>query len=291
MQMLGVRGMAIGAALTFGAVLWWATRGTEPAADGPARLREAPASHASAFSANAWTAPADRDDPAVAPFPDDAIVDTHPKAEGQPTSDASFVDYVEYKYRFLLAAEGRSPRGSEGVRAALLERERVLVAINTARQSGDEAEKAALVEHERQLAALDQRITQSLPAGDGTAFELLKNSHIEQFQLDAYAGGVSNIAPLADSQRRAILFSKLAYRQRFREVLDHSGLMRGDLPATQRQAALDQVTRALRESRDSFLQEARQHLTDEEQYSLLANYENGEYSAELEKLNKIAAGG
>ena len=286
--MLGVRGMAIGAALTFGAVLWWATRGTEPAADGPARLREAPASHASAFSANAWSAPADRDDPAVAPIPDEA---TSASLPGQPALDASFVEYVEYKYRFLLEAEGRSPRGSQGLRATLLERERVAVAVNTARQSGDAAEKAALAEHERQLAALDQRITQSLPAGDLTAFELLKDSHIEQFQLDAYAGGVSNIAPLADSQRRAVLFSKLAYRQRFRAVLDHSGLMRGDLPPMQRQAALDQVTRALRESRDSFLQEARQHLTDDEQYSLLANYENGEYSAELEKLRQIAAGG
>ena len=48
------------------------------------------------------------------------------------------------------------------------------------------------------------------------------------------------------------------------------------------------MSRALRESRDSFLQEARQHLTDEEQYSLLANYENTEFNEEMEKLRRIA---
>ena len=46
-----------------------------------------------------------------------------------------------------------------------------------------------------------------------------------------------------------------------------------------------------RHARESFLQEARQQLTDDEQFSLLANYENGEYRAELEKLRGIAAGG
>jgi hypothetical protein len=120
---------------------------------------------------------------------------------------------------------------------------------------------------------------------------MLKDSHIEQFQLEDYAQGISNVAPLRDSDRRAILYSKVATRQRFRQVLEDSGLMRGDLTRAQREAALGSVTRALAESRDSFLQEARQHLTDDEQFSLLANYENGEFSAELEKLRSIAAGG
>jgi hypothetical protein len=53
MQMLGVRGMAIGAALTFGAVTWWAARGTNPAAEGFAQVRESPASHANTLTANA----------------------------------------------------------------------------------------------------------------------------------------------------------------------------------------------------------------------------------------------
>jgi hypothetical protein len=290
MQMFGVRGMAIGAALTFGAVLWWATRVTEPAAEGSARLREAPASHADAFSANARMAPADKDDPADAPLSPEDTAEPVPD-EGLTASDASFDQYVSDKYRFLLEAAGRSPRGSDKLRAALLERERLMVIINTARQGSDDAEKARLPEREAQLAALDQGIGRILPASELAAFDTLKNSQIEQFQFDEYSQGISNVAPLKDTQRRAILYSKLAYRQRFREVLDHSGLMRGDLPPAQRQAALANVSRALRESRDSFLQEARQHISDEEQYTLLANYENSEYTAELEKLRQIGSGG
>jgi hypothetical protein len=284
MQMLGVRGMTIGAALTFGAVLWWATRGTEPALDGSARLRETPASHADAFPANAWVATVVRDDPAVA-------LSRGEMQPGPPRGpDTTFQAYVDDKYRFLLRGAGHSPRGAEDLRAALLARERVMVAINTARQGNDEAARAALPDLERQLAAQDQHISQSLPAGDITAFDLLKDSHIEQFQIDDYAQGISNVAPLDEDAKRAILFSKLATRQRFRLVLEQSGLLRADLPPAQRHAALADLTRALTESRDSFLQEARQRLTDDEQYSLLANYENGEYDAELEKLRRMAGG-
>lgn len=284
--MLGVRGMAIGAALTFGAVLWWATRGTESAAEGSARLREAPASHADAFSANAGVAAADKDDPAAALLPGEITTD-----DSQTASDESFRQYVWGKYHFLLEAQGRSQRGPETLRASLLERERLMVSINTARQGADETAQAALPDLEARLAALDQRISQSLPAGDLAAFDILKDSHIEQFQLDDYAQGISNVAPLSEQQRRAILYSKLAYRHRFREVLAQSGLQGGALSPSQRQAALGEVARALRESRDSFLQEARQHLSDEQQFSLLANYENTEYSAELEKLRTIGASG
>jgi hypothetical protein len=285
MQMLGVRGMTIGAALTFGAVWWWATRGTESAAEGSARLRETPASHADAFPANALVATAVRDDPAVALSPGENL-----PADSRRESDLRFQGYVNDKYRFLLQGAGHSPRGADDLRAALLERERVMVAINTARQSSDEAEKAALPGREQQLAALDQRISQSLPAGDIAAFDLLKDSHIEQFQIDDYAQGISNVAPLDDQAKRAILFSKLETRQRFRLVLEQSGLLRSDLPESQRRAVLGDLTRALTESRDTFLQEARQRLTDDEQYSLLANYENGEYRAELEKLRQMAGG-
>lgn len=283
--MLGIRGMAIGAALTFGGVLWWA-RATEPVAEQSARMREMPAVNATEFPVSAATVTAGVNQAVATANPDQAIAE-----DSQQASEAGFDQYVADKYRFLLEMAGRSPRGSEKLRAALQERERLLVGINTARQGNDELERAALPEREAQLAALDQRISQMLPAADIGVFEILKDSHIEQFQLDEYAQGISNVAPLQDTQRRAILFSKLAYRQRFRETLHQSGLMNGDLPPAQRQAALAGVSRALKESRDSFLQEARQHLSDEEQYTLLANYENSEYDAELEKLRRIASGG
>ena len=276
--------MAIGAALTFGAVLWWATRGTESDAEGFARLREASASHANAYTADTWAAPADKDDPAGAPLPREAEVDESARA-----SDASFEQYVSGKYQFLIETVGRSPRAND-IHAALLQRERLVVAINTAKQGNDTQARAALTELQEDLAAMDRRIAQMLPATAINAFEVLKDTHIEQFQFDDYAQGIANVAPLGDAERKALLLSKLATRHRFREVLDQSGLMRGDLPPAQRQGALADVSRALSESRDSFLQEARQHLADEEQYSLLANYENPEFNEEMEKLRRIAGG-
>src|SRR5262245_24826077 len=105
MQMFGVRGLGLAAALTFGAVVWWASRGTNPAADGSAQVRVTPASHASAFSADTWLAPADKDDPADAPLPDEAGA-----PDASAASDESFTQYVLAKYHFLLESPGRAAR-------------------------------------------------------------------------------------------------------------------------------------------------------------------------------------
>lgn len=287
--MLGVRSMAIGAALTFGAVLWWATRGTEPEADGSARLREASASHAEPLTANAWTAPADRDDPADAPLPDEATADV-PHDDSPLASDASFEWYVSGKYRYLLELGDQTSRGSEPLRAALLERERLQVAVNTAKQSTDARLRESLPDLNEQLSAADERIARLLPAADMALYDMLKDSHIEQFQLDDYAQGIGHVAPIGAEHRRMLVFSKLHSRARFREVLEHSGMLRADFTPAQRQAALPAVARALRESRDGFLQEARHHLGNAEQFELLSNYENTEYAEELAKLERMAAG-
>jgi hypothetical protein len=119
---------------------------------------------------------------------------------------------------------------------------------------------------------------------------VLKDSDAEQFQLDDYAGGVSNVAPLSDADRKAVLYTKLMHRQRFRQVLADSRLMSGGLNPAERQYAFAEVSRALKESRDSYLQEVRQYLYNDEQFTLLNNYENTEYDAELEKLRGIANG-
>jgi hypothetical protein len=66
--------------------------------------------------------------------------------------------------------------------------------------------------------------------------------------------------------------------------------MTGELNATDRQYAFAEVSRALGESRESYLREVRQYLYNDEQFALLSNYENTEYAAELEKLRGIAKG-
>jgi hypothetical protein len=178
----------------------------------------------------------------------------------------------------------------EKLRTALLERERVAVAINTAKQGNDTAAKRAIPAQQAELAALDQKVGTLVRPGDLATFEVLKDSDIEQFQLDDYAGGISNIAPLSDADRKAILHTKLVHRQRFRQILTESRLMRGELDASGRRHAFTEVGRALGEARDQYLREARQYLYNDEQFALLRNYENSEYDAELEKLRGIAFG-
>lgn len=258
--------------MMFGAVSWWASRsGGEPAAGDSASANPA----TSSTTQSEW--------PQFATGNDESD-DLTPPAQFavEVGAEAGFGAYVDGKYRFL--------EPSEKLRAALLEREKIAVAINTARQSNDTALKEAIPSRLAELAALDQKIGALLRPGDLATYEVLKDSDIEQFQLDDYAGGVNAVAPLSDADRRAILYTKLVHRQRFRQVLTETGLMRGELNASERQYALAEVSRALADSRDSYLQEVRQYLYNDEQFELLRNYENSEYAAEFEKLRGIAGG-
>jgi hypothetical protein len=268
---VNLRGVIIPALAVFVAVAWWASRGDEPHMSGSP-------------SASAASTPATQSDWPQFLTGNDANHDQAPGANAavEVGADATFGAYVDGKYRFL--------EPSEKVRAALLAREKIAVAINTARQSSDPAAKEGLPALLAELAAIDQKIGALLPAGDLAGFEVLKDSDAEQFQLEDYAGGVNAVAPLSDADRKAILYTKLTHRQRLRQVLADSGLKSGNLNARERQQAFAEVSRALMESRDNYLQEVRQYLYNDEQFALLSNYENTEYADELEKLRNIANG-
>jgi hypothetical protein len=265
-----LRGVLIPALLVFVGIVWWASRdAVHSPADAPARANAQPSS----APTSAWS-----------PLTSGSAGDTQPpvpRTTIEVGAEAAFGAYVDGKYRFL--------ESSEKLRAALLAREKIAVAINTARQSNDPAVKESIPQQLAELAALDQKTGTLLHPGDLATYEVLKDSDVEQWQLDDYAGGVSNVAPLSDDDRRAILYTKLAHRQRFRQVLADSGLMNGALNATERLYAFNEVSRALGESRDSFLGEVRQYLYNDEQFTLLSNYENTEYADELEKLRRIAS--
>jgi len=272
------RTIVIAAVVTFGGVTWWAMRdparveGADVAADARTTgdgLQSAPSQWPSGVVSTADP----RDGSVAAPTGD----------AGSANPDASFVAYVSGKYRYL----PQSPK----LTAALLERERIAIAINTAKQSADPDEKQKMPQLQAELAEADRKVGGLLAASDVAGYEVLKNSDVDQFQFEDYVGGISNVVPLADEKKQALLYAKLTNRYRFNQVLENSGLMRGDLTPSQRQNALNDVSRALRESRDGFLQEARQHMHDEEQFTLLSNYENTEYSGELDKLRRIADGG
>lgn len=202
-------------------------------------------------------------------------------------ADAALTGFTAEKYRFLT---NDLFRHSEELQVALLEREHLAIELNTARQRLDAQQRDPIRQYEMQLAAADARIRALLHPTDYAVFETLKESDIEQFQLDDYAAGISNIAPLSADERRAILLTKLNYKRDFRQILLDSGLLRDDLSPAARRAALDGVSRALAQYRDSYLAEVRQYLFDDEQYALLRNYESSEFDAELAKLRSMAGG-
>ena len=275
---MSLRNVIVPALVVFVAVAWWASReGGQPQRDSES------ASPASSLATRSeWlvgSGASDRaDDPA------------HASAAVNSAADDSLGNYTDGKYRFLFGDSGQSPGDAARLRAALVAREQIAVAINTAKQSSDLAAKEAIPGQLAELATLDQKIGTLLRPGDLATFEILKDSDVEQFQLDDYAGGVSAVAPLSDADRKSILYTKLVHRQRFRQVLADSRLMSGELNASERQYAFAEVSRALRASRDNYLQEVRQYLYNDEQFILLSNYENSEYTAELEKLRGISNG-
>lgn len=224
----------------------------------------------------------------IGPIP---AVDVPAKAQtvagAHPNADAALTQFTAGKYLFLT---NDLFRHSAELQTALLERERIAVELNTVRQSLDERQRGAIQQYEMQLAAADARIRALLHPTDYAVFETLKDSDIEQFQLDDYAAGISNVAPLSADNRRAILLTKLNYKRTFRQILLDSGLLRDDLSPAARRAAFDGVSRALAQYRDSYLAEVRQYLFDDEQYALLLNYESSEFDAELAKLHSMAGG-
>ncbi|HEU5136507.1 MAG TPA: hypothetical protein VFU13_15255 [Steroidobacteraceae bacterium] len=273
-----MRGVIVPALLVFAAVVWWAGRnGGEPSVESPAANPVSPPATQSQWPAGSRAG--DREDDA-----------TRSQTTDNGATEDSLGTYADGKYRFLFGDSDQSPEDAAKLRSALVAREKIAVAINTAKQSSDPAEKEAIPGYLAELAAFDQKIGTLLRPGDLATFEILKDSDVEQFQLEDYAGGVSAVAPLSDADRKSILYTKLVHRHRFRQVLAESRLMSGELTAGERQIAFTEVSRALKASRDNYLQEVRQYLYNEEQFILLSNYENSEYAAELEKLRGIANG-
>ena len=274
MNLMSARGVIIPAALTFVVVLWWAARASPP-------VPQVSPTFAIPDAASLATLDGMSDSGRERARGEGSVLEES-VTDPEDLSETNFRDYVSGKYRFL--------KPSAALSATLLERERIAVAINTARQSSDPSAKEAIARQQAELDALDRKVGTLLPPGDLAAFDVLKDSDVEQFQLDDFAGGASNVAPVSEADRKAILYTKLVYRQRFRQVLADSRFMREDLDVAERKLAFAEVSRALALSRDSYLQEVRQYLYNDEQFALLRNYETTEFDAELAKLRRMAYG-
>ena len=183
--------------------------------------------------------------------------------------------YTSEKYQFLLD-DLRYLEASqvEQLQRALQLRERLSGELNSAGQDG------ALARAEDQIRGL-------LSPADHATYEMLRESDLELFNLNEYAGGISNVAPLSAADRESILKTKLAYKARFRLLLRDSGLQRSDQSPAEREYAFSMTARALEDFRRSYLQEVQQYLANEEQFALLSSYEATEFKAELAQLQSM----
>ena len=261
-----------GALLAACAIAWWAIR----AGPGDTAVERDTRAALEAASDSGFSTPLEPQ----------AVVVPATRGAAASESEVQFQRYVDDKYRLLFRdVEGDA---ATALRVALRGRERVVVQINTAKQTSDAALRETLPALEARKLEYDRHIGSLLPASELGAFEALKDSDIERFQVEDYAAGIENVAPLAEADKQSVLATKLAYRERFRRVLADSRLMTGDLNGTERALAFNEVSRALREYQQSYLQEVRQYLYNDQQYALLSNYENTEFNEEVAKLRSIA---
>jgi hypothetical protein len=191
------------------------------------------------------------------------------------TEESTIAEYTDEKYRFLIEdLQHLDAAQTAELRRLLRLRERLA-------GEGNGSLQPALAEAERGILGL-------LPAADHATYQALKESDLELYELNEYAGGVSHVAPLSMADREAILRTKLAYKARFRQMLADSGLGRADLGAAEREYAYRVSSRALDDFRRDYLQEVRQYLVDDEQFALLSNYETCEFKADLARLRSMA---
>lgn len=204
------------------------------------------------------------------------IVTTLPRTSVPTDPEASTIaQYTSEKYQFLFD-DLRYLKASqvEQLQRALQLRERLSGEMNSAGQN-------------EALARAEEEIRGLLSPADHATYEMLRESDLELHKLNEYAGGISNVAPLSAADRESILKTKLAYKARFRQLLQDSMIQRRDQSPAEREYAYSITARALEDFRRSYLQEVRQYLTNEEQFALLSNYEATEFKAELAQLQSM----
>jgi hypothetical protein len=269
------------------ATAWWATRPT--LAQPPAKGVAAGMSWQSAPSGVKDSNPGVARQTRSAPGADVAALAVAGTVDSEV---ATVAQYTSGKYRLLLEdLRGLRAEDVGQLRHDLLTRELLAGAIKSAREADDPAKADEVQRQEAALSKVEGAIRGRLHPSDHATYEALKDADNELFQLDDYAGGIRNVAPLSDADRDSILRTKLAYKTRFRQLVKDAGLMRANLSAAEREYAYAVTSRALEDYKRSYLQEVRQFLADDEQYALLSNYENTEFTAELAKLRSMANGG
>lgn len=250
--------MSCAAAVLVGATLYWTSRPVEP-------------TEAKQVATSSHPAPLPRGQRDTA-LSDTASTPPRTQTATADPEESTIAQYTSEKYQFLLDDLRYLEATQVGqLHRALLARERLVGLTN---------DSAAMAQVEDQIRGL-------LRPADHATYERLKESDLELFKLNEYASGISNVAPLSAADRESILKTKLAYKERFHQLLLDSGLQRTDLSPAEREYAYSVTSRALEAYKLSYLQEVRQYLANEEQFALLSNYETTEFKAELARLQSM----
>jgi len=256
---------SIAAGIVVFATVYWASRPAQPAPTESSPL---------AASSQPSLEGAQRERSSTAPAgTTSALVSTQTPAVDP--EESTIAQYTSEKYQLLLDDLHHLDAAQAGeLRQALLERERLAGEPKTAEQK-------------EALARVEDQIRGMLNPADHATYQMLRESDLELYKLNEYAGGIANVAPLSAADRKSILRTKLAYKERFRQLLQDSDLKRSDLSAAEREHAYAMTSRALEDYKRSYLQEVRQYLSNDEQYALLSNYETTEFNAEVARLQSM----
>jgi hypothetical protein len=111
-----------------------------------------------------------------------------------------------------------------------------------------------------------------------------KDPYAEQErELAEYFGGISNVAPVNEPLKQALLESKLRHRIALDMALKDAGVRRETLSSAERAYAHETATRALTDYQRDFLIDVKP-LLSEQQYTLLADFEATEFKRRLAAL-------
>jgi hypothetical protein len=136
-----------------------------------------------------------------------------------------------------------------------------------------------------QLADIERALRRELSPAAYAAYELFRDSDVEQYQLDEFTGGLRAFAALERAQERAVLEAKLRHKQLYSQLVSTAGIERDSLSLQERELALQLVERGLQDYQQTYLAEVAP-LLDARQYNALANFEATEFRTELERLQQ-----
>ena len=150
-------------------------------------------------------------------------------------ADSDLPERVAIKYRFLFADLRLDSAAFEILARYLLERESITQAAEKAIANEDEDASDHLGPHRQRLAEIDAGVEALLQPADRATYTALKDSDAEQRRLFQYLGGIHHVAPLDETQERAILEAKLRQKQRYQTVVRDCGLDRDTLSWPERE--------------------------------------------------------